>query len=325
VSFAALLLRWPRSMTERNRFPSRRRWPWTVLFLVVATISMVGPTQAVSGVVTASIAVMEQFQLLLGSDSALSPRGVPLTNRAERVDPAVALQMMPLATSQLTEASQAAASIGDVASFPGDAVAGIASSSRSGGSGGTGGGSGPANQIGRPRGGFAVAGPGGSATAGAIGSRGEQLTNLMLTEVAQQVGIPEKIADPAALALVTDSELGNLIDGPSGPHAPFVSAPTVPGAWPGEASAPGAAPSVDGATFPAHDAVAPLIPTPLIPDEVGLSPPSDTPSGGVTEPRTTARTVAAAVAQVPEPSALLLLSLGGAFAAAYRRRRQIHD
>src|SRR5688572_33491951 len=70
---------------------SRRRVMLTLLFIVVATVSMIGPTQAVSGVVTASVAVTETFAQLLGGVDQAKPTATsaPQTSFQEWFDGAL--------------------------------------------------------------------------------------------------------------------------------------------------------------------------------------------------------------------------------------------
>jgi PEP-CTERM motif-containing protein len=55
-------------MSNLNRGWNRRRWILAPLFIVLMTVSMMGPTQALSGVMTASVVVTEAFNAMLGND-----------------------------------------------------------------------------------------------------------------------------------------------------------------------------------------------------------------------------------------------------------------
>jgi hypothetical protein len=67
-------------MGESDRGSKRRRWVWTLLFVMLGTISMVGPTQAVSNLVSATVTVMTALSRVLGPTAQAEPSALEATS-----------------------------------------------------------------------------------------------------------------------------------------------------------------------------------------------------------------------------------------------------
>lgn len=310
---------------------------WTLLFLLLATVSMIGPTYAVAGIAKASVVVSETFAQLLSAEA------MPAVTSAASKGAAPDDDALPLDASQLTELVPRLATEdteplarGQAAGADADVSSQNVRRSRSAGEGGSSG------EIG---GNGHVVTPGGSSGLGPTGDRAASRGYVFgqdeaISQLTQELGMPAPASEPTALSLaqraghdgVVGSSTGDSptaptprpdppLDGPPfargssgfGPRledvltdvTPAFSAPDRPTATgtPPNASAPsdGAAPD-NGALWPSAHPTGSL----LAGSVISLD---DEPSAGQS---------ASDVAQVPEPSTLMMLSLG---AIALARRR----
>lgn len=310
---------------------NKRRWVWTVLFVLLATISMVGPTQAVSNLVNASVKVMAELTKVLGGEvarQAASTRAAAASAAASQVSsgPQIPLEraaelmgwseFLPVEASAEAETAVSAAG-------PANANAGAAGVALPN--------AGPRRFQGGPGfGGVGVGSPSGFDAAIPGGA----------------IDLPEPLAETESVtesAADSSSELiAAILDGPTGGQ--FAGGGEVPGLSVAEALA--ASPATQGdlpaAAADAAPADVPPGAPPFVQGETpggprGAAPPSNQggpPGLGAGIPNQVPPTIAAVpngvggassagpnVAQVPEPSGLMLLSLGVAALVRHRRRR----
>jgi len=311
---------------------------------------MIGPTQAVSGVVTASVAVTETFAQLLGGVDQAKPTATsaPQTSFQEWFDGALNDFRQMIGTLAPQSESELSASVD---AMPAVTTAGDQSSNTQDSSG-FGGGGGSGNRAGRstPGSGMSGVGGGGGSSSGSFAD----------TPAGRELAASDLALESAAASLTAGNLDDAIIEGFGG--APFDSLDPV-ALGPGPGGNPGDTSSIPGvALVPAHNPFSPSSPvpslagdpTPSIPGGTTPSvnggptaggppapPVNNVPSPAVIEdllddlgiPATAAaeldslrnasagRQSGTGVFQVPEPSVLLLGAVGtAAVARRYRRR-----
>jgi hypothetical protein len=324
----------------------------TVLFILLATVAMIGPTQAVSGVVTASVAVTETFAQLLGGVDHAKPTAMsaPQTSFQEWFDAALNDFSQMIGTLAPQGESELSASVD---AMPAVTTAGDQSSTQD--SSGFAGGGGSGNRAARST-------PG-SGTSGVGGGGGSSSGSFADTPAGRQLAASDLALESAAASLTAGNLDDAIIEGFGG--APFDSLDPV-ALGPGPGSNPGDPSSIPGVELvPAHNPFSPSSPVPSLagdptpsipggtrpsvnggPTEGGppAPPVNNVPSRAVIEdllddqgiPATAAaeldslrnasagRQSGTGVFQVPEPSVLLLGAVGTAAIARRHRRRTGH-
>ena len=217
-------------MTKLNRGSHRRRWIWTLLFILLATVSMVGPTQAVSGLVAASAAVMEAISAALGQEEPAPSAPVAAPNLARSFDEL----MTPDFTALVGQApSSPAAEPGDSVPAGQPAAAASAASSQTG----TQSSSGYNGGTGSPGYGGGGASRSGSGSPGS-GGMGSSNSGAFSQEIAEASSTSESSGP-----LVTDT-LSDNIPGLDQGHVPSVEddtrafGPSAPGTGPASGGSP---------------------------------------------------------------------------------------
>lgn len=325
---------------------SRRRWVLTVLFIPLLTVSMMGPTQALSGVMTASVAVMETFSALVGPDTATPKAPASTRSRPQWVDDF----LTPDFTKLSLGADPASSDVGTVGSgaSEADAIAGASSAAASQGQGGAG----SVGASGWPGyGGGAVGAGGGGSGLGLGGGGGAPIESLAATDqgLAQELALLDVSAGPPTFALDPGIAGDGFVPGGFGGSVPpgGSAADTPPGgSVPGSPAGPGAGELPGGsagngptlgdsltpqppASGPSSSGNPPFPPTPfadggppppiikdLLGDPGAESP--DLPEASGTAPGGIG--IGFRLTEVPEPSTLVLISLG--LAALRSRSRQ---
>src|SRR5688572_16373122 len=85
-----------------------RRSLWTLLFLLLATASMIGPTYAVAGIAKASVVVSETFAQLLSAEArsavtSAASKGPARDDDTLTPDPSQLIELVPGLTADDTE------------------------------------------------------------------------------------------------------------------------------------------------------------------------------------------------------------------------------
>lgn len=346
-----------------------RRWAWTFLFVLAGTISMVGPTQAVSGLVTASVTVMAALSRVLGpsaaSGSAVHDSSSPSGSSAlqfssgspiitiERAVVLMDVQAELLSLSDSAVSHDAGTDSGDTGTSPQASVAGSGGRSRatSGGSGGGGFGGGGASGTASDRG-FDPAATGTASAASEAGSIEalsvvgvtDELTSKVMAAIVGGSAGSESVIDPATGGgdVTVESVVQSLLGSTSG-STPFEHADDVlfdssqSSKSASESSASDAGSSAPAGSGPKGTPGVSPFAGPDVQSAMGLSQPLVVDDGDSRDQAMNDRSPLAladagnsgdasagggvGVAQVPEPSGLVLLSLGVAAALRHTRRR----
>jgi hypothetical protein len=292
-----------------------------LLFLLLATVSMVGPTYAVASasIAKAYVIVSETFAELLGNAAmpavtSVAPQGPAGDDDALTLDASQSIESVP------------GLSTDDIESLVLDQTAGLGANlssqnarrSQSEGAGGTSGEIGGNGKIGvsgsGASGGFGPTGAG-AASPGYVFGQDEAISQL-----AQELGMPDPASDPAASSLVL-TDVTPAFSSPNSPTdtgAPPDTSARSDGAAPDNGALwPPDMPSLEG--MPDNGALAPLGIATLLDPAHPAGPPR---TGSVTsmDDEASVGRSASIVAQVPEPSTLMMLSLA---AIALARRRNI--
>lgn len=351
-------------MTQPGLGSKQHRWAWTFLFVLAGAISMVGPTQAVSGLVTASVTVMAALSRVLApaaeSGSAASESRAPSAHSALpfasgsqmiTIDRAVALMEEPTDLLSLDDSgvsNDALTNSGDTGTSNQGGGAGSGGRKRagSGGSGGGGVGGGGAGGSASPS--FE---PGAFNAASAAGSTadlpGEGSTVALTSDadvMAAIVGggaVSESVIDSATGAgdVIVDSVVQSLLGSHSGSPAFEAADDFLSDASQSSDSFSSGSPARDDGRSGGEgtSGVSPFA-GPDVLSAMGLSQPlavGDGDSGGPAVNDQSSLALADAgniadastgggvgVAQLPEPSGLVLLSLGAAAVLRHTRRRR---
>lgn len=338
-------------MSKLSHSSNRRRWLFCLIFLLAGTLSLVGPTRAVSGLVTASVVVTEAFTQMLAPETAGSKRPASAASVGQRLDEATTLAFSNLIGAEPSE------SVGDGIEFAAvddrsnnALVSQTTTQSEAGQFGGGG----------APRGARTRAGSSGGGQAGAGGLGGGGFGGGFTQDgaiedaIAEQLGSADLGLDASTLSLVTPFVGSDTIElDDSILAAPFASPPRVPISDSSDGGAPSISPTAqDLSPFGPAAALSPGIPiaggadtpggdigpagpnhsdrndpfTPLVVagllDDLGLPPDlmssrSSLAVGG----NDAAENGGFSVAQIPEPSTVILVSLG---LVAMGRRRMAH-
>ena len=320
----------------------RRRAMLTVLFIVLATVAMIGPTQAVSGVVTASVAVTETFAQLLGGVDPPKPKPTSVAQASfqEWFDAALNDFSQMIGTLPPQGESELSASLD---ALPAVTTAGDQSSNTQD-SNGFGGGGWSGNRSGHA----------GSSGLGAAGGGGGHATGAFAdTPAGRELAAMDLALESSEASLGTGSLDDAIIEGfggaPLDPMDP-VGAGSGPGSNPGDGSpSPGVAlvpavpannpsspssPSVAGGPTPSVDSgptagasPAPSVnnvPSPAVIedllDDLGVPPAA---AANLDPLRSAAPALISetGLLQIPEPSVVLLGAVGAAAVARRYRRR----
>ena len=308
-----------------------RRALWTLLFLVIATASMVGPTQAVSGLVAASVSVSETFAELFeefaGSPAATNGKAKNAKGADHAVTPEIAGAdpSIPSATD-LDQLLDVMAANSSPSSYVGNGTQGGQTSNGGGGNNAVnGGGSSTPNRGGgtsSAQGTGQVPAPGGGGGGGTPGVQSEASALAGENSVTQPEG---------------DDEPGNAASSSAGGPPPNRGTPNLDDVLDDVAAGlPSVLSSPDFPSLPddtpkggAPDNIVAGLPSALSPP--GLPSVDDTSNGGAAPITTTtpegdtppsdARLFEAVA--IPEPTMMLLLGTGAAGYIAARRRRRI--
>ena len=316
-------------MTKLNHGRSRRRWILTLLFILLATVSMIGPTQAVSGLVAASAAVKEAIASMLGPDA---PESAPAAevNLARSIDELMA----PDFTGLIGPASSPAGAPGDVVPLGQSESAASDASSQTGAQSSTvnaGGTGSPGYRGGRPGSRFGSPGFGGMSNGGSSAGSGAFSQEIAETSSASESS--ESVTDPFSDDGLTSGLVPSIEDdakafdppaigsGPGsggGPSPGDVGLPSPNGNQTPQPSVPtfSANPPANGGGPSDPDPVPPSVLEPLL-DELDVPP-------GIAGPNQL-RTLPASepgVFQIPEPSMMALFAIGTAAAVRRRARRR---
>lgn len=287
-------------MKRLIRNQGRRRVMLTVLFILLMTAAMIGPTQAVSGIVTASVAVRESFAQLLGGVDRPRPNATsaPQTSFQEWFDAALNDFSQMIGTLPPQGESELSAS---VEALPALTTAGDQSNNTQSDSSGFGGAGGSGNRAGRstPGSGMSGVGGGGGSSSGSFAD----------TPAGRELAAMDLALDSSATSLTAGNLDDAIIEGFGG--APFDALDPV-ALGPGPGSTPGDPSSIPGvALVPSHNPSSPSSPAPpLAGDPTPSIPGGTTPS--VNGGPTAGGSPAPPVNNVPSPAVIedLLDDLG---------------
>jgi PEP-CTERM motif len=320
-------------MTIPSGTPLKRRWLWLLLFLLCASVSMVGPTQALSGLVSRSLnalflmnqppAAEEAAQGGGPADSAdtASPSpdytggsGASVASASGEPDQAWTgiTDAAPLATSESEDNAPAGSNVGSSASSGGSGSGGrrAGASGLQSGSANGGGGGGNASGTG--------------ASSSVPGADGTPENVITAEELADMGVIDELVSSPASWSSGVNDNLFDVpettVAGGGAPGPPLSGGPDgfTP---PGLASGPG-----ENKQEPSG-----LLPPGIVSDQTPASidaPAGGGPAGGSTDgplaPSLSSQPsdVGERIAAIPEPGALLLLAMGAAGVVARARRKR---
>jgi hypothetical protein len=325
-----------------------RRALWMLLFVVIATVSMVGPTQAVSGLVAASVTVSETFSNLFAGEAELPVRNSASPGHSRIIEQALMPGWEPggAATPWAMDDSQLMALIAIPDGSPFPYVTDAAQSRRAGRNQDLYGSNAPGTAAAAGRtAAFAPRGAGGMSSRPVVGQE------EILSALTQELGIPDLQSESIAPSVGTDSDRVTHDTGEGGPRIAAFSSPAVgpspdfgntdfgpvideisaglglpsvlsprelpsrPGGQSDDGTVPDVRASLPGlpATLPNLPAMLPQPHSTLLPLDGDLGAPNDT----------FAARIPPSVAQIPEPSTVMLLSLGALALARHRRSSRL--